>query len=160
MIVPLYSNFLNDIGEYRESEVYWKNSWDNMGTDSLRCFNWSHPWLSTGSPDFLDGNPIFSALSPKLRRGVRIIQHEPTSKKMEVQAWPDFVGGNDYDPTAIRELVISCALSEAAADCAFSLIRLWVEGKSISFDLRETKVAASPRLPDWSFDKPFLPSAA
>ena len=160
MIVHLYSRFLLDINEYRASEAYWKNRWNNVETDSLYRFKWTYPWLSTGSPDYLDGNPIFSAFSPVLLRGVRIIQHEPTSKRMEIQAWPDFVGGNYYDPAAVRELVISCALSEAAADWAFSLIQPWVENKNLSFDLRSNGGLSGYGLAEIGFDDLFLTSAA
>ena len=134
MIVPFYPKFLTDIHENRASEEYWRNRWNNLAVDSLSRFQWTNPWLSTGSSDFLDGNPIFSAYSPVLSRGVRIIQHEPTSTKVEAQAWPDFVGGNEYEPLMISELVLSCALSADAADWVFSLIRPWVDGKPVILD--------------------------
>ena len=157
----LYENFLNDIDEYRASEAFWRARWQRECFDADPRFDWSYPWISTGSPDYLDGNPIFSAVSPSLRRGVRIIQHEPTSRKLEIQAWPDFVGGSYNDPHAIQELVISCALSEAAADWAMSLIRPWVAGRSISFDMKRDEMIVADRHPtDWSFDGFLLPSAA
>lgn len=99
--------------------------------------DWSYPWISTGAPDLLDGNPIFSAVSHSKRRGVRIIQHEPTSNKLEIQAWTDLVGGKLIDPDAVEELVISCALSDAAAEFAAAIIERWVERKSIPFKRNE-----------------------
>ncbi len=155
MITHLYKNFLNDPREYRASEDFWIRRWQRETFDAPGLSEWLTPWISTGSPDCLDGNPIFSAYSPFLRKGVRIIQHEPTSRKLEIQAWPDFVGGSFHDPDAIRELVISCALSEAAADWAMSLTHLWVADDSISFD-----EFIPGRPPDWAFDGRLLSSAA
>ena len=142
MINHIYENFLNDINQYRAAEEYWRRP---MGKKPRRLSStpWSSPWISTGSPDCLDGNPIFSAVSPAKRRGIRVIQHEPTSVKVEIQAWPDFVGGNFSDPEAIQELVISCALSEAAADLAMSLIRPWACGAPIHFGMKGKQLVAS-----------------
>jgi hypothetical protein len=160
MIKHLYKNFLNSIEEYRASEDFWRDRWQREGFPADQRLGWSYPWISTGSPDFLDGNPIFSAFSPSQRRGVRIIQHEPTSRKLEIQAWPDFVGGRYYDPDAIQELVISCALSEAAADWALALVRPWVAGRPISFDKKTSGLVATNRdLAGQSFNDILLPSA-
>ena len=136
MLKHLYKNFLHDINEYRASEDFWRGRWEQNLDSGLRS-GWSYPWISTGSPDCLDGNPIFSAVSPSLRRGIRVIQHEPTSRRVELCAWPDYVGGSLYDPDAIQELVISCALSDAAVDLAMLLIQPWVRGLPICFDMKE-----------------------
>ena len=69
-----------------------------------------------------DGNPIFSAVSPTLRRAVRIIQHEPSSDELELEYWLHTFQGDE----AISELVISCALSEQAEREAGELIRAWI----------------------------------
>ncbi len=161
MIRHLFANFMNDDGDYRASEGYWEALWLRTDANMIEKHQWIHPWISTGSPDYLDGNPIFSACSRSLRRGVRIIQHEPTTQRLEIQAWPDFVGGSYHDPDAIQELVISCALSEAAADWAMSLLRFWVAGRSISFDMSGSgQVATFRRSPEWALDGFLLPSAA
>ena len=161
MTKHLFPNFMNDEKEYRASEGYWEALWLRTEPSMLDKHRWDYPWISTGSPDCLDGNPIFSAFSPSLRRGVRIIQHEPTTSRLEIQAWPDFVGGSYYDPDAIQELVISCALSEAAAVWAMSLLRPWVAGKSISFDMNASgQVVTSRQETDWALDGYLLPSAA
>lgn len=160
MIDHLFGNFLDDARQYRASEAFWEDRWLGLGK-VLEEQGWSYPWISTGSPDCRDGNPIFSAWSPTLRRGVRIIQHEPTRQRVEIQAWPDFVGGNYYDRDAVQELVISCALSEAAADWAMSLLRLWVKGKSIDFSKNASgNVSADPWASDWALDGALLPFAA
>src|SRR4051794_36191604 len=105
MLNHLFANFLNDVQEYRASEGFWEALWLRTDPSMLGQYGWSYPWISTGSRDCLDGNPIFSAFSPALRRGVRIIQHEPTTQRIEIQAWPDFVGGSYYDPGAVQELL-------------------------------------------------------
>jgi hypothetical protein len=143
----MFERFLEDEVEYRASQDYWNQLWLRAVPDEKVRSGWVCPWISTGSPEILDGNPIFSAYSPLLRRGLRIIQHEPTSGQLEIQAWPDFVGGSSLDPEAIRELVISCALNEAAASLAISLIRPWVEGKSVSFDIDGNDAVATDHLP-------------
>jgi hypothetical protein len=152
----LYKDFLANAEAYRASEDFWRRRWEEI-LDADQLAEWSHPWISTGSLDLLDGNPIFSAFSPSSRRGVRIIQHEPTSSKVEIQAWPDFVGGNYYDPDVIQELVISCALSNAAADLAMSLIRPWVTSGSISFiEEEESGLMTAKRRPACSLSNDML----
>ena len=136
MIRHLWVNFLEDVQEYRSSEKYWEACWQQVSQSERERHRWTYPWISTGSPDTLDGNPIFSAASPVLRRGIRIIQHEPTSSKLEIQAWSDFVGGDSTDPASIKELVIACALSSEAARIALHLMSPWVAGRSVSFDLK------------------------
>jgi len=71
-----------------------------------------------------DGNPIFSAFSPGLRRGLRIIQHEPEEHGLELVWWLDSTTGDDG--SGVQELVISCAVSEEAERLAGSLIKSWV----------------------------------
>jgi len=136
MISHIYPNFLEDVQEYKASVRHWEELWRQVGKCELEKYQWTYPWISTGSPDILDGNPIFSAFSPVLLRGIRIIQHEPTSSKLEIQAWPDYVGGDIADPASIRELAISCALSSETARIALDLMRPWVAGSSVPFGVR------------------------
>ncbi len=131
MIAPIYPRFLEDVEEYKASVRHWEELWQQVGKSELVKYRWTYPWISTGSPDLLDGNPIFSAVSPILHRGVRIIQHEATSTGLEIQAWMDHVGGDKTDQTRITELVISCALSMETATSALNLMRPWVVGKSV-----------------------------
>ncbi|HZW31168.1 MAG TPA: hypothetical protein VFF52_10705, partial [Isosphaeraceae bacterium] len=76
----------------------------------------------------------FSAVSPMLRRGIRVIQHAPTEHGLEIQAWPDWFGGSPSDPDRIKELIISCALSDQASEVVLSLMEPWVKGKPFDFD--------------------------
>ena len=80
---------------------------------------------------------------------------------MEFFAYPDTFGGTIYDPEAIHELVISCALSDAAASLAKSLLGPWVANKSLSFDQNDPgQVAIFRSSPDWASEIFFLHSAA
>jgi hypothetical protein len=101
---------------------------------------------STGAHEFsMAGSNLgsFSAVSPLKRRAIRIIQFEPTERELEFVAYPDTFGGSVFDPKAIHELVISCALSDKAATLALSLMRTWVEGRGLSFDLSEAGLILS-----------------
>ena len=79
---------------------------------------------------------MFSAYSATARRGVRIIQHPPTNNQLEFAYWLDTYGGSDTDPESIQELVIACALSDAASVPAVSLMNAWVAGESVRIDFQ------------------------
>lgn len=132
MVKHLHPNFLEDEAVYRCVERYWTDLWEKIDSD-LRT-KWKQPWFQPLPPSIGEGNPIFSSVSLLLRRGIRIIQSQPTEKGLEFVAYPDTFGGSIFDPYAIHELVISCALSDEAARIALSLMLPWVEGKAISFD--------------------------
>jgi len=135
MVTHRFLNFLVDGCEYKHATDYWVELWERV--DPLRRLvdGWRYPWLSTsfgdGSLD-MDGNPIFSAVSPSLRRGIRIIQHAPTSDGIEFDFWHDTFGGRRSDPQAIWELVIACALSDEAGALSFAAMRDSVAGRPIT----------------------------
>jgi hypothetical protein len=140
MISHIYPNFLEDVQVYKASVRHWEQLWRQLGRFEIEKYQWTYPWISTGSPD------IFSAFSPVLLRGIRIIQHEPTSSKLEIQAWPDYVGGGIADPASIRELVIACALSSETARIALDLMRPWVAGSSVQFGVRDGLPVPDPSI--------------
>jgi hypothetical protein len=129
----LFPHFLEDPEQYRLSERHWQDLWGRTDPFDRETYRWTHPWLGTGSPDLKDGNPIFSAYSPVLGRGVRVVQTEPVGPGLDIQAWLDTFGGDITDPDRILELVISCTVSHAASEIALSLMSSWVRGESISF---------------------------
>ncbi len=137
MITLMHSDFLNDETEYRRAETYWNQLWTRIDPLPKRAFGWVTPWVGTGSPSLLDGNPIFSAYSLRLRKGIRIIQHAPTEDQLELAFWLDTFGGPVTDPESIRELVIACALSDVAAIEANSLMSRWVEAEASSITLNK-----------------------
>src|SRR5690349_7245784 len=132
MITHLYSNFLRDDREYWLSEDHWLRLWEQLDPRVRDEFAWRQRWFEPLPRALGEGNPIFSAVSPVLRRGIRVIQHEPTESGVEIQAWPDTFGGGIDDPDSISELVIACALSDEASRIAFSLMESWVSGGDLS----------------------------
>ena len=125
MVRHLCKGFLADAAEYESAQARWRRLWQRIVAEEKREAEWQVPWFA---PEFVngtpmrDGNPIFSAVSPTLRRGVRIIQHEPGGDELELEYWLDTFQGDE----PIAELVISCALSEQAEDKAAKLIHSWV----------------------------------
>jgi hypothetical protein len=143
MLVHIHSDFLTSERAYADAEQYWIDLWEQIDPITRHLKGWQHPWFQPLPPSISEGNPIFSAVSPKLRKAIRIIQFEPTEKELEFVAYPDTFGGSIFDPNSIHELVISCALSDAAAKLSLSLMLQWVEGGSFSFDLAEAGLNAS-----------------
>lgn len=133
MVNNLFPDFLSDPEQYGLSERFWEKLWDRIDPFQRESFRWTQPWLGTGSPGIMDGNPIFSAYSPRLRRGIRVIQEEPIGSALDIRVWLDTFGGTITDPDRIHELVISCTLSDIASEIALSLMSSWVRGNSISF---------------------------
>jgi hypothetical protein len=122
MVRHIASDFLKDERRYRQAERYWRELWDQLVGDLGVTEQWRTPWL--GAP-LRDGDPMFSAVSPALRRGVHVIQHEPTSEALELEAWVDRFGEEGKDDV-IEQLVISCALSEEAATRVRHLLQSWI----------------------------------
>jgi hypothetical protein len=132
MINHIDQGFLVDEAIYAHSEKFWHQLWDRVDASARDRFGWVQPWFQPLPRELAEGNPIFSAVSKQLRRGIRVIQHEPTKKEVEIQAWLDSFGG-DHDSTRIEELVISCALSDLSAEAALGLMVPWVQGESPAF---------------------------
>lgn len=123
----LLPDFLNDPIQYEQAESTWQARWKNLIHDLGQDAEWQSPWLKTqfndGTP-FRDGNPIFSAVCPQRRLGIRIIQIEPAEDPNELSVWTDtFAKG---EPEAINEIVVNCVLSDLTLNKAFNLIRDWI----------------------------------
>ncbi len=127
MVQHLYPNFLTDAREYKLSEKFWKELWDDLMKEASVVKEWKSPWLGAPLPD---GDPIFSAVSQAQRRGVHIIQHAATSAEVEIVSWQDQFGEEGVDDI-IDQLVISCALSKESVAQARALIQSWVRGEMI-----------------------------
>jgi hypothetical protein len=139
----LFPNFLEDEAEYQAAESYWKVLWSETPSQTV-WKGWSEPWLITSflnGKKFLDGDPIFSAISKTDRLAVRVIQHEPTSEDLDIDFWIDSFDTGDL---AVDVLVINCALSDASAQYSAYLLRSWLlTGKIVltSNDGRQMSVA-------------------
>ena len=148
MVRHLHPNFLENTEDYALAEGYWIDLWEHIDANLRGRNGWEHPWFHPLPPSISEGNPIFSAVSPRLKRGIRIIQSAPTDKDLEFIAYLDTFGGMISDADSIHELVISCALSDLAAKTALSLIIPWIEGRDVSFDLPEDDPIAKSDMPE------------
>jgi hypothetical protein len=128
----LFPNFLNDQQEYERAEALWRDRWNELVRRLGQEWLWNSPWLNTTFADGTpcrDGNPIFSAVCPQRRLGVHVIQLEPSENPKEFYVWTDtFAEGS---PEAVKELVISCALTCATLDEAAELMRQWITEEKI-----------------------------
>jgi hypothetical protein len=158
MVKNLFGNFLEDPDEYQQSERYWMGVWSEVVGSARYDDKWQTPWLGTGSLLIKDGNPIFSAFSPVLRRGIRVVQQEPIEPGLDFQVWLDTFGGGPTDPDSVHELVIACVLSDVAAYHARTSMMTWVAGDSMSFSRDgggRLVLRPSPRRSNdfqWTFD--------
>lgn len=127
MVTHLYPDFLEDERVYAQAVQHWLDLWKSIDPAMREGNRWEQPWFPALLPDVAEGNPIFSAYSPSLKRGIRVLQAEPTRDRVEFFAYMDTFG-------KINELIISCALSDAASDLAMDLMKPWVSGEAIPFD--------------------------
>lgn len=128
----LFPNFLCDPADYATAERYWLDLWSNLNPHEVEARGWKAGWITTtfadGTP-MRDGNPIFSAISEKEGRAIRVIQFAPQEASTEFDYWLGIHGaGNLGSPDAIAELVIACALSDQAAATAQLLMNAWIVG--------------------------------
>jgi hypothetical protein len=127
----LFRNFLSDPAEYAQAEALWNEHWNERRESVRDRDEWKAPWLSTAFADgtpFGDGNPIFSAVSPLYRRGIRVIQLEPSADPQNLYFWIDAFDKDGSEK--IDELVISCMLTRETLLDAMDMMSQWMdEGK-------------------------------
>ncbi len=124
----LCRNFLSDPAEYARAEALWREHWNELREHVKDRAEWKTPWLNTGFADGTpcrDGNPIFSAVSRLRRRGIRVIQFQPSTDPREMHYWIDTFDEGGHDQ--IEELVISCALTRGTLIDAMNLMSQWVD---------------------------------
>ena len=143
MLVNFYEAFLEDEALYDLSVQFWKDLWVEVLATAWADEEWYTPWVGTGGPEIRDGNPIFSAYSPTLKRAVRIVQEEPYKPGLDFQFWLDNTGNPFTDPNSISELVIACVLSDAAAAEARNLLPDWLRGEPLEFKARDRRLVQS-----------------
>jgi hypothetical protein len=125
----LFPQFLSDVGQYEQAEAYWREMWAAVVSLAGRAHEWRSPWLDNrfgdGSP-CRDGNPIFSAVNDREKRGVQILQYQHTAPdEVDLDWWLDFFG-EKTEPTSIQKLVVSCVLSDCTAGKVQDLLVDWV----------------------------------
>jgi hypothetical protein len=138
MVNHIYAGFLNDPDLYQQSEQHWLRFWATIDLHNRNVLGWRQPWFQPLPRQIAEGNPIFTAVSDRLRRAIRIIQHEPMKAEVEIQAWQDSFGGGVLDPDSYEELVISCSLSDRACDLARYLIIPWISGNRLQAEWHQT----------------------
>jgi hypothetical protein len=138
----LFPNFLNDPHEYEQAESLWRQNWIHLISSVDHEGLWQSPWLNThfanGEP-FRDGNPIFSAVAHNRQIGIRVIQVDP-EEPTDLSHWIDVFA--DGEPDSIRELVITCALTNEALVGAMNLMKQWItEEKLKSSDEKQLGIS-------------------
>lgn len=117
--IPKFDAYLNDEQVYISLKNFWIDLFfDILDEKGLEKSDWIAPFYSTryaNGESFMDGNPIFSALSID-NRIIRLI-HENLD---EVEShWEEMNEEKD-------ELVIVCGLPSKSADAVANLIRNWL----------------------------------
>ena len=127
MVKHLYKNFLSNLEEYKASENFWRDLCEII---LVKHQGKTHRWKIWLNVIFLDGNPMYSLISPDSKKGIAIYQHEPTEDKIIFGAWMDKFGPIDVTQDFVEEIVIYCELSEESAQLAEELIEIWVQGNT------------------------------
>lgn len=145
MVDYLFPHFLSDPKEYEHAESIWRERWEDLVCRVGQKWLWESPWLNTtfsnGSP-CQDGNPIFSAVSRVRQLGVRVIQLEPSGNPRELHAWSDtFAKGS---PEAIRELVISCVLTDQTLLESVDLMNRWIMEEEVELSWENEYLGRMP----------------
>jgi hypothetical protein len=149
MLNHLFENFLKDPEEYKKAEAYWQERWRHLIERAGEQHLWKTQWLNTTFSDgtkFLDGNPIFSAVCPSRRLGIRVIQQEQRGNAPDFHFWTDTFGDTQQD--TIRELVISCVLTPETLNEALDLMRQWITDEEIHIsEMRRQAMSDDARPP-------------
>jgi hypothetical protein len=91
---------LTDPAQYEQAESIWRARWESLLRDVGQETLWRTPWLNTHYRDgtaFHDGNPIFSAVSPSRKLGVRILQPDQATDSITFRAWTDTFAKGDAE---------------------------------------------------------------
>ncbi|QJD78672.1 hypothetical protein [Spirosoma rhododendri] len=95
-----YENFLVDEEAYFANRQFWNDTIDEVSPEP------HEQWVTTqfaNGVDFLDGNPIASALYKQWGKAIRIVQVANDNSAFPIRIWLDFV---EYQETKILELVV------------------------------------------------------
>lgn len=137
MVKHLFKNFLSNIDDYKAAENFWRSLCESILIKHQGQKHGWEIWLNVhfvdGTP-FLDGNPIYSLISPDSKKGICINQDEPTTEKISIAAWMDKFGPIDGE-NFIEELVIVCELSEESVQLASELIEAWVKENTSYYEM-------------------------
>lgn len=119
----LYPDFLEDISSYQAAADFWQAKLDPLFQELGLC---KQDYLNTTMVNGValnDGNPIYQAYFPELKKAVRIIQEEPLLPA-DFGSW---VNVAEVEEEEMEELVISLVLTAENVERAEEEIREWVE---------------------------------
>jgi hypothetical protein len=129
----LYRKFLEDFEQYKEVENFWQEAWNEIKSDKKSSDEWETPWFKNTFADGTpcqDGNPIFSAVSSKIGKAIRIIQLNPEmNNNKSFGWWLDTFGDENITGGPIKELVVACVLNTENCEKAKVIMRDWLESK-------------------------------
>jgi hypothetical protein len=119
----LYPDFLEDISSYQAASEFWQAKLDPLFRElGLNKQNYLNTTMVNGVA-LNDGNPIYQAYFPELKKAVRIIQEEPLLPA-DFSSWANLT---EVDEEEVEELVISLVLTEENVERAGEEIWEWVE---------------------------------
>ena len=111
----LYADFLENKRVYNLAQGAWKRLLNKV----LKDFGYTYtPYLNelqNGKKEY-DGNPIFNAYIPEIKRAIRIIQVSPKEEGDDISAWVDDIALSQSKHT--KELVLDLKLSKKAKKIA------------------------------------------
>jgi|SRR5271169_840025 hypothetical protein len=122
----LFKNFLKDPQEYDSAEEFWSNNWNDLIKHLGQERIWRSPWVNARFADgsrIRDANPIFSAVCPSHRRGVRIVQAESSAHPSETLRIDTFAKGESEE---IRVLTVVCVLSDNTIRDVLDALARWI----------------------------------
>lgn len=118
----LYPDFLEDITSYQAASDFWQAKLDPLFRElGLSKQDYLNTTMLNGVA-LHDGNPIYQAYFPELKKAVRIIQEEPLLPA-DFGSW---VNVTEVDEEEVEELVISLVLTEENVERAWETIRAWL----------------------------------
>ena len=131
----LHADFLESSRPYEQARSFWRSLLEEA--QMRHDVRWQIPWLNELPAELQDGNPIFTAWSPLLRRGLRVIQRRPSVELPDLGYWLDVFGGGLHEPGAVEELVLNCSPSVELVPQLQALMSSWISGArvSVSFDV-------------------------
>lgn len=133
MAQVLYANFLENKKIYNLAQGSWRRFFASLLKKKGYSFE---PYLNdrvNGKKEY-DGNPIFNAYIPELKRAVRIIQVSPEEEGDNISAWIDDIELKDKKT---QELVLDIKMTRDAKLTAREILGAWIEG-----ELSEEEVGA------------------
>lgn len=118
----LYPDFLEDITSYQAAADFWQARLDPLFRElELKKQDYLNTTMVNGVP-LHDGNPIYQAYLPELKKAVRIIQEEPILPA-DFGSWMNVT---EVEEEEVQELVIGLVLTEENVERAIGEIHGWL----------------------------------